>query len=142
MSEDEKQNNKESVRHINVNDEIKISDDVTVEVSDFTITARSENNEEHNIVFPQAASSDVIAQSLSDALCIPADGSASFQDFIIEHIEQVRKEPWEGKMNFSLPLQKLHPRLPNLKILSLELKTGQKSTYKKYTIKSQQLKDT
>ena len=142
MSEDENQNNKESVLHINVSDEIKISDDVTVEVSDITITARSEDNEEHNIVFPQAVSSDVIAQSLSDVLCIPADGSASFKEFIIENIEHVKKEPSGVKIDFSLPLQKLHPRLPNLKILSLEVKTGQKSTYKKYTIMSQQPKDT
>ncbi len=68
MSEDEKQNNKENVLQVNVYDEIKVSDDVTVEPSDITITARGEDDEELKFVFGQAVSSDAIAQSVSDAL--------------------------------------------------------------------------
>lgn len=141
MNEDENQNNKDSVLNINVSDGIGISDEVTVELSDITITTRGEDNEEHNIVFPQAVSSDVIAQSLSDELCIPADSSDLFQEFIKEKVEYIKKEPWEGKIELSLPLQKFHPHLPSLKILSLEVRAGQKITYKKYTVKSQQPKD-
>jgi len=93
MNEDENQNNKDSVLNIYVHDEIGISDEVTVELSDITI------------------------------------------------VEYIKKEPWEGKIELSLPLQKFHPHLPSLKILSLEVRAGQKITYKKYTVKSQQPKD-
>jgi len=141
MSEDENQNNMKRTLNINVSDGIGISDEVTVELSDITITTRGENNEEHNIVFPQAVSSDVIAQSLSDELCIPADASDFFKEVITEKVEYIKKEPWEGKIELSLPLQKFHPHLPSLKILSLEVRAGQKITYKKYTVKSQQPKD-
>jgi len=48
-------------------------------------------------------------------------------------VEYIKKEPWEGKIELSLPLQKFHPHLPSLKILSLEVRAGQKITYKKYT---------
>ncbi|HUS71513.1 MAG TPA: hypothetical protein VMY06_00490 [Sedimentisphaerales bacterium] len=137
MSEDENQNNKKNDLNVNVSDGIKISEDITVEPSDITVTARSEDNEEKKIIFSQAVSSEVIAQDLSDALCISGDDSAPFQDLIKEWIEYVKKEPWEGKMGLNLPLDKIHPRLPNIN-WSFEFRTGQKTTIKKYTSKRQQ----
>jgi hypothetical protein len=137
MNEDESQNGKGRALNVNIFDGIGVSDAVTVERSDITITARREDGEEQNISIPREVPSDEIAQSVSDALCIPADVSAPFQELIVESIEQVKREPWEVKIDLSLPLQKLHPRLPELKILSLTVKTGQKSTYKRLTIKKQ-----
>lgn len=140
MSKEENQNDKEDLLYVNVSDGIYVSDIVDVQLSDITITAHLEDGEEKNFSIPREIPSNEIAQSVSDALCIPADASAPFQEFITEKVEYAKKEGWEGKMELGLPLQKLHPSLPEFKILSLELKTGQKITYKKYTTKKQQPK--
>ena len=92
MGKEENQNNKENELYINVGDEIKITDDVTVEVSDITMTARIKDNEQLKFVFPRAVSSEVIAQYLNDALCIPLESTSFFKDFIIENIEHVKKD--------------------------------------------------
>jgi len=135
MSEDKNQNDKEDLLYVNVSDGIYVSDVVDVQLSDITITARREDGEEQNITIPREVPSDAIAQSVSDALSIPEEASAPFQELIIEEIEHVKREPWEAKLDISLPLHKLHPRLPDLKLVSLQVKSGQRITAKKYTMK-------
>ncbi len=137
MSGDKSQDDKPKAFDIVMNDQIGLSDSFTVEASDITITAYHQDGEEQNIVFPQEVPSDVIARSVSDALCIPGDATAPFQELIAESVEHVKKGSWEGKMEIGLPLSKLHPWLPDLKLLSVQVKSGEKSTYKKTTIKTQ-----